>query len=169
MTRLNEYGLRVNLTKCKWLQATVDFLRFEISPERIQPIASKFESLIESQPRKIESQPIKGKRRNKSNLLLKTIEPTYDWFHQHSETFSKLKQALSKSVFLHLLPPDTTLSLTTDASKTAIGAVRHDASSLDKSRPLALFSRRLSQAERNYSTFDKKLLAIYAAADSKNS
>ena len=111
-----------------------------------------------------ESQPIKRKRRNKSNLLLKTIEPPYDWFHQHSESFSKLKQALSKSVFLHLLSPDTTLSLTTDASETAIGAVRHDASSSDKSRPLAFFSRRLSQAERNYNTFDKELLATYAAA-----
>ena len=35
LTRLNEYGLRVNLTKCKWLQATVDFLGFQISPEGI--------------------------------------------------------------------------------------------------------------------------------------
>ena len=46
LTRLNEYGLRVNLTKCKWLQATVDFLGFEFSSEGIQPLASKIESLI---------------------------------------------------------------------------------------------------------------------------
>ena len=46
LPRLNEYGLRVNLTKCKWLQATVDFLGFEISSEGIQPLASKIESLI---------------------------------------------------------------------------------------------------------------------------
>ena len=110
-----------------------------------------------------ESQSIKRKRRNKNNLVLHTIEPTYDWFHQHSESFSKLKQALSKSVLLNHLSPDTTLSLTTDASETAIGAALHEVSSSDKNRPLAIFSRRLSQAERNYSTFDKKLPAIYAA------
>ena len=46
LTRLNEYGLRVNLTKCKWLQATVDFLGFEISSEGIQRLASKIESLM---------------------------------------------------------------------------------------------------------------------------
>ena len=109
-----------------------------------------------------ESQPIKRKRRNKNNLVLHTIEPTYDWFHQHSKSFSKFKQALSKSVLLHHLSPDTTLSLTIDASETAIGAALHEVSSSDQNRPLAFFSRRLSQAERNYSTFDKEMLAIYA-------
>ena len=122
LTGLNEYGFRVNLTKCKWLQATADFLGFEISPEGIQPLASLIESLIGLEKPKNykelqrimgmfsfyrkhipqhaqfieplqqllnESQPIKRKRRNKSNLLLNTIEPTYDWFHQHLESFSK--------------------------------------------------------------------------------
>ena len=165
LTRLNEYVLRVNLTKCKWLHATVNFLGFEISPERIQPFASKIECLIglevpknHKELRRImgmflfyrklitqyaqiieplqqllnESQPIKRKRRNKSNLLLNTIEPTDDWFHQHSKSFSKLKEALSKCVLLHHLSPDTTLSLTTDASKTAIGAALHEVPSSDK-------------------------------------
>ena len=123
LTRLNEYDLRVNLTKCEWLQATVDFSEFEISPEGIQPLASKIESLIGSeQPKNYKelprimgtfsfhrkhipqyaqvieplqqllnaSQPTKKKRGNKSNLHLNTIEPTYDWFHQHSESFRKL-------------------------------------------------------------------------------
>ena len=165
LTGLYEYGFRVNLTKCKWLQATVDFLGIEISPEGIQPLASLIESLIGLEKpknykelRRImgmfsfyrkhipqyakiieplqqllnESQPIKRKRRNKNNLLLNTIEPTYDWFHQRLESFSKLKQALSKSVLLHHLSSDTNLSLTTDASKTAIGAALHELSSSDK-------------------------------------
>ena len=55
------------------------------------------------------------------------------------------------------------MSLTTDASETAVGAALHEVSSSDKNRPLAFFSRRLRQAERNYSIFDKEMLAIYAA------
>ena len=109
------------------------------------------------------SQPTQKKRRNKANLLLNTMEPTYDWLPQHSESFSALQDGLNKSVLLHHISPDTTLSLTTDASETAIGAALHEVSSSDKNRPLAFFSGRLTQAKRNYSTFDKELLAIYAA------
>ena len=45
-TRLNEYGLRIKLTKCKWLKENFDFLGFEISSDGIQPLALKVESLI---------------------------------------------------------------------------------------------------------------------------
>ena len=55
------------------------------------------------------------------------------------------------------------MSLTADASETTFGAAFHEVSSSDKNRPLAFLSRRLTQAKRNYSTFDKELLAIYAA------
>ena len=109
------------------------------------------------------SQPTQKQRRIKANLLLYTMEPIYDWPPQHSESFSALKEGSRKSVLLHHTSPDTTLSLTTEASETAISAALHDLSSSDKNRPLAFFSRRLTQAERNYSTFDKELLAIYSA------
>ena len=46
LKRLNEYGLRINLTKCKLLKETVDFLGIEIFSEGIQPLASKVESLV---------------------------------------------------------------------------------------------------------------------------
>ena len=59
------------------------------------------------------SQPTQ-KRKNKANLLLNTMEPTYDWLTQLSESFSTLKEVLSKSVPLHI-SRDTTLPLTTDA------------------------------------------------------
>ena len=45
----------------------------------------------------------------------------------------------------------------------AIGGVLHEVSLDQISRPIGFFSRRLSPAERNYSVFDRELLAIYAA------
>ena len=89
-------------------------------------------------------------------MLLKTLEPTYVWLPQHSKSFSPLKEGLSKSVLLHHTSPNTTLSLITDASKKAIGAVLHEVSSSEEKPSLAFFSRHLTQAERNYSTFDKE-------------
>ena len=90
------------------------------------------------------------------------MKSTYDWFPQHSKPFSTLKEGMSKSVVLHQIKPDTTLSLTTDTSETANGAALKEVLKSDKNQPLAFFSRRLKQARRNYSTFQKHFLAIYA-------
>ena len=58
--------------------------------------------------------------------------------------------------------PDATLVLTTDASNNAIGAVLETV--VDNTpHPLAFYSRTLDNAERNYSTFDRELLAVHQA------
>ena len=55
--------------------------------------------------------------------------------------------------------PGVKLSLTTDASDVAMGAVLAQ----EDGRPLGFFSRKLSQAQGKYSAFDKELLAIKEA------
>ena len=81
----------------------------------------------------------------------------------HLQAFADLKNALSKAVLLSHPHPSGRLSLTTDASEHALGAALHDLLPDGTSMPIAFFSRRLSSCERNYSVFDKELLAIYAA------
>jgi hypothetical protein len=54
------------------------------------------------------------------------------------------------------------LSLTTDASDVAIGAVLQQKSSLGW-QPLAFYSRQLKPREQRYSTFDRELLALFLA------
>ena len=54
--------------------------------------------------------------------------------------------------------PAASLSLTADASDVAVGAVLGQGPS---HAPLAFFSKKLSPAEKNYSAFDKELLALY--------
>ena len=88
LTRLNEYGLRVNLTKCKWLQTTVDFLGFEISSEGIQPFASKIESLI-------------GLEEPKNYKELRRIMGMFFFYRKHIPQYAQiiepLQQLLNKS------------------------------------------------------------------------
>ena len=55
--------------------------------------------------------------------------------------------------------PGVKLTLMTDASDVAMGAVLAQ----EDGRPLGFFSRKLSQAQRKYSAFDKELLAIKEA------
>ncbi|GFR28465.1 transposon Tf2-6 polyprotein [Trichonephila clavata] len=48
-----------------------------------------------------------------------------------------------------------------DASNSALGSVLHRVTS-NGQQPLAFYSRKLTPSERKYSTYDRKLLAIYA-------
>ena len=54
--------------------------------------------------------------------------------------------------------PDASLSLTTDESDVAVGAVLSQGSRQD---PIAFYSKKLSNAEKNHSAFDRELLALY--------
>jgi hypothetical protein len=62
----------------------------------------------------------------------------------------------------NILPQMLKLSLATDASDTHIGGVMQQKSG-DQWRPLGFFSRKLTDTESHYSTFDRELLAAHAA------
>ena len=55
--------------------------------------------------------------------------------------------------------PHSELSLRTDASQVAVGAVLQQTSN-GIPRPLAFFSRKLQPAQMRYSTFGRELLAV---------
>ena len=75
---------------------------------------------------------------------------------------SSLLRLQSSRMLAHPSPNPSRLTLTTDASDTALGAVLAQG---EDSRPLAFFSRKLNSAERNYSAFDKELLGVKAAIE----
>ncbi|KAK3774801.1 hypothetical protein RRG08_034890 [Elysia crispata] len=85
-----------------------------------------------------------------------------DWSKECQNAFNKVKEVLSETVLLHHPQPNAPTSLTVDASNTAIGA------QLEQRQggawvPLAFFSRKLSNSEKKYSAFDRRLLASYGA------
>ena len=84
------------------------------------------------------------------------------WDAPQAEAFLKAKEALAGASLLAFPIPGKPLLLTTDASNIAIGAVLEQFVQ-GQPRPLGFFSRRLQKAEKNYSTFDRELLAIHQA------
>ena len=62
---------------------------------------------------------------------------------------------------LHYLSPEGILTLTKDASDKAIGGVSHGNRTHGTNVLLALFSQKLSVAERKYSVFDKKTFSNF--------
>ena len=55
--------------------------------------------------------------------------------------------------------------LYTDASKTAVGAVLLQRDTAGVERPITFFYKKLSPAQRNYSTFEHECLAVICALE----
>ena len=84
------------------------------------------------------------------------------WSSSQERAFRDAKDALSGAVMLAHPNPTAELHLTTDALDVAVGAVLSQGP-FSSPEPLAFFSKKLSAAEKNYSAFDKELLAVYLA------
>jgi len=77
------------------------------------------------------------------------------------EVFECLKRALAETVTLAYPQPDQTFILDTDVSDVAVGAIL--STTVDGvERPIAVFSRVMNPAQRNYCPTRRKLLAVIA-------
>ena len=83
-----------------------------------------------------------------------------EWTNEMSTAFPKTETILTNKTVLHFHTTDTPITLTTDASDKAVGGVVEQRIN-GVGQPLAFFSRQLQKAKLKYSTFDRKLLAIY--------
>ncbi|KAK3735900.1 hypothetical protein RRG08_041086 [Elysia crispata] len=85
-----------------------------------------------------------------------------DWTNDMCESFTSSKAALADATMLSHPKPGASISLTSDASDQAVGAVLEQY--VDGFwQPLAFFSKQLRPPEQKYSTFDRELLALYLA------
>jgi hypothetical protein len=94
--------------------------------------------------------------------LLKGGAKTLQWTAAAQEAFQQAKYLLAAEVPLQHPAPNAELSLPTDACDTHIGGVLQQKSK-DHWQPLGFFSRKLTDTESRYSTFDRELLAAQAA------
>ncbi len=94
--------------------------------------------------------------------LLRGNPKTLVWSESAAAAFGAAKAALAAATSLVHPLPGAVISLTTDAFDTHIGGVLQQLSA-GSWKPLAFFSRKLSSTESKYSTFDRELLAVFAA------
>ena len=76
--------------------------------------------------------------------------------------FKKIKAMLSNTIKSFHIQPNHELCLAVDTSAVAFGAVLQRRCKSEW-RPILFFSRKLTEAETRYSTFDRELLAKFAA------
>lgn len=76
--------------------------------------------------------------------------------------FEECKKSLTRATVLAHPDPTAEITLITNASETAMGAVVQQKVG-NEWQPLAFFSKKLNTAQTKYSPYDRELLAIYAA------
>ena len=96
------------------------------------------------------------------NSLLTPSRKDLNWSTQATEAFTSIKKALADATLLAHPHTEAPLSIMTDASNIAAGAVLQQLVN-NSWQPISYFSRKFSPPETRYSTFDRELLAVYLA------
>ncbi|UYV83988.1 hypothetical protein LAZ67_X000803 [Cordylochernes scorpioides] len=178
-SRLNSYGLRINLSKSKFLVQEIDFLGYLITSHGVKPLPTKVKAILEyKKPKTVHELRIFLGMLNFYRTFLNNAAETQailheylrgakkkdrseiKWTEEAEVQFEKCKQALANTAPLAYPDTELPISLCTDASDRAVGSVLQQ---LDNNnwKPIAFFSKKLNPAQCNYSTYDRELLAIY--------
>jgi len=175
--RLDSVGLKLNANKCQFSKPEVDFLGYAVNAKGIKPPESRIKALHDLPIPRDSKELIRYLGMfgfyqrcipNFAQIVfpLRELakEKEFVWSDLHNKSFLSLKSALSSCSELTYPKPKCKLTITSDASAHSIGAClnQHDNFS-EEPKPLAFFSRKLSDTEQKYSTFDRELLAVFAS------
>ena len=174
--RLQQFGLRINISKCRFFQRTVDYLGHRISPEGIRPTEERVQGILAA------STPV-NKSELKSFLGLMTynakflpglssvLHPLYkltrkdvkwSWSRVHDVAVQQAKELVCKATTLVHYDVNKPIKLYCDASSVGVGACLMHVQD-GQERPIAYASRTLTQAETMYAQIEREALAIIFA------
>ena len=177
LQRMQEHGLRARVHKCRFLQKEVDYLGYIVGtgqvkadPGRIEAISSwpvpkdihELRSFLGMTNTLLRFTPMYAQHAAILTDLLKGSPGKRDalaWQPQHQSAFESLKAILTSPKVLVIPDENKPIILHTDWSLQAIGGwIGQEVDGAE--RPIAYESRKLRQAERNYSPYDGELLAL---------
>ena len=169
--RLRMYGLILNPQKCKFGQPKIEFLGHLINKNGASPLPNKVEA-IKQFPQPCSVKGLQGipfipsaakiiwQPYQTSAVPNSKRDKTLTWTPEMTGAFHSARDTLANATMLYHPVLDSPISLTTDASNIAIGAVLEQRVG-QVWKPPALFSKQLRTPELKYSTFDRELLALY--------
>ena len=176
-TRFEEYGIVINPQKCIFGVDQLNFLGHSVSKDGIRPLSDKVQAVrdfpVPTSPRQLREflglvnfyhhfiphcahilQPL--------NSCLPACGNELHWTPEAAGAFSAIKDALTQATLLSHPQAGAPLSIMTDVSDAAVGAVLQQFVG-GSWQPISYFLRKLQPSETRYSTFDRELLAIYIA------
>ena len=190
-SKLDHYGLTIKPSKCIFGVPTLQFLGFKISKDGLSPISDRVEAILKfprpttlTQLRRylgifnfyrrfipraadilaplvkfLEGHKNK-KKHPRSNAKISNEQ--LQWNDEATLAFTASKEAISNATLLRHPIPGAQLSLWVDASNVAVGGSVMQMSS-NHWEPIAFYSAKLNKSQRNWSTYDRELYAIYSS------
>lgn len=190
LQRMRDAGLQVNAAKSNFAAKEIEYLGYTLSREGIKPQQSKVAAILALQPPKNvkELRRVLGiiqyyrdlwhrrtdllapltdlvaecgstkasKRKRKDGTKRKPPKP-WHWDDLHQKAFDEIKKIIARDVILAYpsYEEDVPFIIYTDASSRQLGGVI-----TQKNRPLAFFSRKLTETQQRYTVTDQELLSI---------
>ncbi|KAL7723540.1 hypothetical protein ACLKA6_000128, partial [Drosophila palustris] len=177
--RLRRFHPTINPGKCRFGLSSIEFLGHQVDSNGITPLPDKIKTISDFPLPKVAKelrrflaminfyrrflpkaithqaplvQLIPGNKKNDSSPIA--------WTEETIKHFEECKHSLATATLLVHPSADAFLSLSTDASDIAVGAVLHQVVNKEF-QPMGVFSVKLTDTQRKYSTYDRELLAIY--------
>ena len=177
---LHRHRLRISLDKCDFFKSQVVYLGHTVSAEGLRPPDAKIEEIADL-PTPPDSTALRrflgmvGFFRRMIPHFAEIVHPLTElmkhnqkstnlpWTETELAAFTDIKEALQTACTIrHHLPSCETYHLVTDCSQVAAGAALYQIVD-GQPVPVGFFSKKLSDQQRRYSTYDRELLAAYLA------
>ena len=171
LSRLENKGFRANLRKTFFMQKELEYLGYLLTDEGVKPQEKKVEAMRRIKP------PTNSKQlkrflgmvnfyrdvwKSRSHILAplnklssKTGKLNWRWGKEQQTAFETAKEMLAKEALLSYPDFSKPFDLYTDASDKQLGATL-----VQKGRPLGFYTRKLNDAQLNYTVGEKELLGI---------
>lgn len=175
LQRLRQAGLVLNAKKCHFCEKEVQFLGHKVTEGSIAPQMEKVDCIRRFPCPKSKKQlqsfiGLSGFYRRYIPKFSSIMAPLYEllkgdmpwkWGQKENDAFEAIKQGLcDQPVVLHMPDIARPFEVTTDASNVGLGAVLSQ-----DGKVVEYASRKLSRAEKNYSTTERELLAVVWALE----
>lgn len=174
---IKEEGFRLKFVKCNFASKSIQYLGHVLGPDSVEPLQDNLAAINDF--------PTPKSRKNirqflgKINFYRKFIpqsatllEPFHNllrkdvpfhWSSDCQESFSKVKHLLTSSPILTIFDRTKPIFIYTDASGVGIGAVLKQKQADGLEKPVAYFSRKLSEAQQKKKAIYIESLAIREA------